>query len=157
QRGGLMDNPKRLQDVLMNMLRTKELATQAREAKLDQPAMVQRQLRWAQDEVLAQVRVGQYVDSIKVPEFAMLAKEDYAAHKDLYVVAEVVNVQHILIGTDKHTESEARELIERVRKEALADPSKFDELVDKYSEDSSKGYNHGKMLEASAPRYTRPF
>src|SRR5579871_6034384 len=52
-RVGFFDNPKRIESVLMSLLLTKQLAAEARAQKLDQEALVQKEISQSDDDVLA--------------------------------------------------------------------------------------------------------
>jgi peptidyl-prolyl cis-trans isomerase C len=152
-----IDSPARIRDMLNNLLMTKQLAVQARDEHLDQQPDVEVQLRSAQDDVLARVRMAEFTSSIKVPDVTELAREQYVTHKELYKLAAKVDVRHLLISTEKHSGDEAKALAENARAEALAHPNSFEALVEKYSEDSSKAGNHGLMKDATKPGYVQEF
>jgi peptidyl-prolyl cis-trans isomerase C len=64
----------------------------------------------------------------------------------------------VLIDTKGRGEAEALKLAETVQKEARAHPDQFDALVEKYSDDPSKGANRGRMDDAGdASRYVAEF
>jgi parvulin-like peptidyl-prolyl isomerase len=152
-----IDSPARIRDMLNNLLLTKQLAEQARAAHLERQADVAVQLRSAEDEVLARARMNDFQNSVKVPEVAALAREQYVSHKDMYKVPAKVDAYQLLISTDKHSADEAKALAEQVRTEALANPKNFEALVEKYSEDNSKASNHGLMKDATSAAYVQEF
>jgi peptidyl-prolyl cis-trans isomerase C len=157
QREKFIDSPARIQDMLNNMLLTKELAEQARAAHLDQRPEVASQLHAAQDEVLARARMADFMSSMKVPDLTQLVAEQYAAHKDVYRLPASIDVRHVLVTADERSDDEAKALAEKVRAEALAQPKKFETLVEKYSEDVSKSGNHGLMSDATNEKYVAEF
>jgi peptidyl-prolyl cis-trans isomerase C len=155
---GFISNADRIESMLRDLLRTKQLAQQARQMKLDQSPQVQDQLALAQDDVLAKLRFDAFTKSIKVPDLTQLAKEEYLSHKDQYVVPANVTVQHVLIAVNKdRSADETKALAEKVRAEAVADPAQFQALVDKYSDDKSKASNHGTMKNATSSQYAKEF
>jgi len=154
---GFIDNAQRIETVLKNLLRTKQLAQQAKDEKLDQTPEMRGQLALAQDEVLAKARLDEFTQKIKTPDLAQLAKEQYTAHKSDYVTPAKVTVQHLLIATGKHSDADAKALAETVRSEALKDPAQFGALVEKYSDDPSKISNHGRMEDATSSKYAPEF
>ena len=85
-RAGFFDSPKRIENVLNNMLLRKQLAAQAREQKLDKDTLVARQLDQAADEVLSNAVLENHRASLKLPEFDTLAQEYYLVHKDEFAV-----------------------------------------------------------------------
>lgn len=156
-RQGFIDSPERIRDMLNNMLLSKQLAAQARAEHLESKPLVDAEIRLATDDVLARARMDQFMHSIKVPDLAELAHEEYLTHKDVYKTAEQVDVKHVLISTEKRSDAEAKALAEKVRKEALANPKDFDALVEKYSDDTSKAVNHGLMTDATDKKYVQEF
>lgn len=157
QRSKFIDSPARIRDMLNNMMLTKQLAAQAREAHLDQDPMVATQLRAAEDEVLARARMTDFTNNIKVPDLKALVAEEYATHKEVYRIPAGVDVRHVLISTELHSDEEAKALAEKVRAEAVANPKGFELLVDKYSEDNSKSSNRGLMRDATSTTYVEEF
>jgi parvulin-like peptidyl-prolyl isomerase len=145
----LMSDAHRAETVVLNLLRTKQLANQAREMKLDQRADVRYLIQTAENDILAKARMDAFVASLKMPDFNQLAKEVYATHPKDYLVPARVDVQHILISTAKHPDAEALATAEDVRKQALANPDSFTDLVEKYSDDGSKTKNEGKIENAT--------
>jgi parvulin-like peptidyl-prolyl isomerase len=156
-RSTLMSDEHRAETIVLNLLRTKQLAKQAREMKLDQRQDVSYQLATSQNNILAQARMDEFVAGLKMPDFSQLAKELYVSHPKDYVVAARVDVQHILIGTDKHSDLEARDLAEDVRKQAAANPASFKDLVMKYSDDPSKDRNDGIIENATTGKFVPEF
>jgi parvulin-like peptidyl-prolyl isomerase len=157
QRERFIDSPTRIRELLNNLLLTKQLAVQGRAEHLEQQPGVESQLRAAQDEVFARARMSEFLAAIKVPNLDKLVAEQYATHKELYVVPASVDVKHVLIATAERADADAKVLADKVRVEALADPKGFDQLVEKYSDDVSKAQNHGLMKDATAEKYVEPF
>lgn len=156
-RSTLMGDAHRAETVVLNLLRTKQLAKQAHDMKLDQRESVRYQLSTAESNVLAQARMDEFVANLKMPDFNQLAKELYVSHPKDYIVPARVDVQHILIGTDKHSDLEAHDLAENVRKQAQANPDSFKDLVMKYSDDPSKDRNEGVIENATTGKLVPEF
>ena len=157
QRPNFFNSPKRIETLVSNMLVTRQLANEAEKEGLEKDPDVQAQIRVATEEILSKARVDQLRHSIKLPDFDKLAKEEYIAHREKYVIPARLDVEHVLIGTDKHGDAEAKSIAEDVRKQAAADPGQFEALVEKYSEDPSKAQNHGLMADANSKRYVPSF
>jgi len=157
QRERFIDSPTRIRELLNNLLLTKQLAVQGRAEHLEQRPEVESQLRAAQDEVYARARMSEFMAAIQVPNLDKLVAEQYATHKELYVVPASADVKHVLIATAERSDADAKALAEKVHAEALADPKAFDQLVEKYSDDVSKAQNHGLMKDATAEKYVEPF
>ena len=151
-RAGFFDNPKRIESTILNILQKKQLAAKARAEHLDRDAVVKTQIDLAVTAALAKAAVEHHRQQLKLPDFDQLAKEYYAAHRDEFVKKGEVVVEHVLIGTkDKtHSDSEAKQLADKVEAEAKAHPDRFESLVEKYSEDPSKASNHGRIENAAS-------
>jgi len=162
KRAGMMDSPKRIEALLLNMLLTRQLAQQAVELKLDTDPQVRGKVDPERTEILARMRVEKFVKDIKVPDFEPLAREEYLAHKDRYTVRGSRTVQRIFIsskgggvapkGGAKEAEKEAWTRASQVRTEALAAPDQFEALVAKYSDDPDKAQTRGILVDTNMPK-----
>jgi peptidyl-prolyl cis-trans isomerase C len=148
RRAGFLDSPTRINQMIINILRNKQLAKQAVELKIDQEPEVKAEIAYSADEILAVKRLNAFDKSLTIPPMDVMAKEEYQAHKKDYAVEQYVEVQHVLITTKNRSDAEAKALAEKVRAEAVANPTDFDALVDKYSEDDSKHVNTGHIRDA---------
>jgi peptidyl-prolyl cis-trans isomerase C len=157
QRPTFFNSPKRIEALVSNLLVTRQLANEAEKEGLEKDPGVQAQIRIATEEILSKARIDQLRSSIKLPDFDKLAKEEYIGHREKYVIPGRLNVEHVLIMTDKHSDEEAKSIAEDVRKQAVANPGQFEALVEKYSEDPSKAQNHGLMADAASKRYVPQF
>ena len=158
-RPGFFDSPNRIESTLMGLLQKKELAAEARAQHLDRDPAVKAQIELAITTALAKAQVDHYRKSLKLPDFDMLAKEYYVAHKDDFLEKGKVEVQHVLVGTknNAHTDAEAKALIGKIEAEAKAHPDRFDDLVTKYSDDPSKAKNEGHIANATSPKMAPQF
>lgn len=157
KRGGYLSSPARVNQMLIGILRDKQLANQAIAMKLDQDPQAQDQLAYARNQILSNRRMSAFEASLKLPSFEEAAKEQYLAHKSAYVLPKVVDVQHVLIMSKDRSDDEAKALAEKVRAEAVANPAGFDGLVMKYSEDPSKANGKGLIPDAVSNKYVPEF
>ncbi|MFZ2237673.1 MAG: peptidylprolyl isomerase [Dokdonella sp.] len=148
QRAGYFDNAKRLDSTLRQMLTERQIADEARAIGLDKDPAVERQIKLAVDGALTTVRLAKLRESVVIPDMAELARERYLTDKSKFNDPAVLDVKHILISSERHTDQEARELAEKVRADAVADANAFEALVSKYSEDGSAAANGGLMRQA---------
>ena len=162
KRAGMMDSPKRIEALLLNMLLTRELAKQAVEMKLDSDPQVVGKVDPERAQILSRLRLEKFVKDIKVPDFEPLAKEEYLGHKDRYTVRGARTVQRIFVSSKeihanskdldkKEVERRAWERASQARGEALAAPDQFEALVAKYSDDPDKAQTHGVLVDTNAP------
>jgi parvulin-like peptidyl-prolyl isomerase len=156
-RAGFFDSPKRIEGVIMNMLLQRQLATEARAAKLDADPQVQLQIQLATDDTLARIDLEHFRHVLKLPDFDELAQEYYSSHKDEFVVHGAVDVKHVLVSSKDRSEAEAKARIGEVEATARAHPDQFDALVEKYSDDPSKDKNHGLIEDGASAKMAAPF
>lgn len=157
RRLGFLSSPKRVQQMLIGILRDKQLAGQASAMKLDQNPDVQAEINYLHNQILAKRRISAFEAGLKIPSMEAAAKEEYLAHKADYAVPESVDVQHVLISTKKRSDAEAKTLAEKVHAEAVANPNAFDKLIEKYSEDPSKMSNLGLIRDAASDKFVKEF
>jgi parvulin-like peptidyl-prolyl isomerase len=156
-RVGFFDSPKRIESAIRSILLQKQLAAEARAAKLDQDPAVQNRVRLAVDDTLANAELVHWRAAMKLPDFAQLAQEYYAAHKDEFDIPGAIEAKHILVSTKERGDEAAKARIGEVAAAANAHPEQFDALVAKYSDDPSKEKNHGVIADAGGARMARPF
>ncbi len=156
-RVGFFDSPKRIESAIRSLLLQKQLAAEARAAKLDQDAAVQNQVRMAVDDTLASADLAHVRNSLKLPDFTQLAQEYYTTHKDEFEIPGAIEVKHILVSNKDRSDDAAKARIGEVAAAVHAHPEQFDALVEQYSDDPSKEKNHGLIANAGGPRMARPF
>ncbi len=158
-RPGFFDSPKRIESTIMSILQKKELAAEARAQHLDRDPAVKAQIEAAVTVALAKAQVDHYRKSLKLPDFDMLAKEYYAAHKDEFVDKGRVDVEHVLVATrdNARSDADAKALISKIETEAKAHPDRFQDLVAKYSDDPSKAKNNGRIANATSSKMAAQF
>jgi peptidyl-prolyl cis-trans isomerase C len=147
KRAGMMDSPRRIEALLLNMLLNKQLAAQAEQMKLDHDPEVQGKTGLQRTEVLARLRLARFMKDLKVPDFEPLAHEEYLGHKDKYATPGPRTVQRIIVHTEKpgnkESEKQAWDKAEALRVEAVAAPDQFDQLVARSSDEADKASTHG--------------
>jgi peptidyl-prolyl cis-trans isomerase C len=157
ERAGFFDSPTRIQNMIMSMLQSRQLATAAHAAKLDEDPIVQRRMQQVGEEVLAAVQIENFRKQLKVPQFDTLAQEYYTVHKEEFRVPGAVEVKHVLVSTKQRSDDEAKSRIGEVSAAAHAHPDQFDALVEKYSDDPSMKDNHGLIPDAASTKMVAPF
>ncbi len=154
---GFLSASKRVDQMIIGILRSKQLAKQAVELKIDQDPDVKAEIAFTTMEVLSRRRVTAFEKSVVIPSMDVAAKEQYQVHQSDYAVPAMVEVQHVLIATKSRSETEAKALAEKVQAEALANPSHFDALVKQYSDDPSKDTNNGHIEGATSDKVVPEF
>lgn len=156
-RAKFFDNPRRVQSLLRNLLLQKQLAKAAIEAGLDRKPEFQAPLGQVTDAGLAKAEIERFRESLPKPDVAQLAKEEYLANREDYATPEVLDVKHILISTGTRGEAEARALANDVHEQASKDPSRFDALIETYSEEPGKAQNKGVLHDAGSEEHAPEF
>ena len=142
-RAASVGTEERVTTLLQNLLLNRQLANEVRKLGLDKDPKVQREIMLAAEKVLARRALAHFVESQPQPNLEQLARETYLSDKSKFVAPEMRTVQHILINNKDRSDAEAQELVKKVAAEAKAPGAKFQDLVDKYSDDQAKINNHG--------------
>src|SRR5450432_3038577 len=156
-RAGFFDSPSRIESTILGILLQRQLAAEARAAKLDADPQVKLQIQQSTDDTLARADLEHYRRSVKLPDFGELAQEYYSSHKDEFVMRGAIDVQHVLVSTKDRSESDAKTRIGEVESAARAHPDQFDALVEKYSDDPGKDKNHGLIEDGASAKMAAPF
>ncbi|HEY8010277.1 MAG TPA: peptidylprolyl isomerase [Rudaea sp.] len=157
RRVGFLDNAERVNQMVTNVLRDKQLAKLATEQRLDQDLAVQAQIAFATREILSKEYMLNLDKSFKIPPMEQAAREQYLAHKRDYVSSGSVEVQHVLISPNGRLDIEVKALVDKVHSEAVANPGGFDQLVEKYSDDPSKSKNKGHIEDGTSDKLVPAF
>ena len=156
QRWEMMNSPKRIEELVNQLLLTRQLSNEAKAAKLDSAPLVQHAMELSKENLLGGLAVIHFRTTVDVGDVAQLAKERYDADPGSYAIPEDVVVQHILIDVQKRSDNEAqtlaKSLVDRVKK-----GEDFDALVAEYSDDPSKATNKGVIDQASSGRMDKHF
>ena len=154
---GFLESPKRVNQMIIGILRNKQLAKQAVDLKLDQAPGVKAEIELSTQEILSTKRMEEFEKGLSIPSLSLAAKEEYTVHKKDYERPAEVVVQHILISGTNRSDAEAKALAEKVYKEAQAHPESFEQLVEKYSDDPSKVNNLGTIRDATSEKMAPAF
>jgi peptidyl-prolyl cis-trans isomerase C len=103
---------------------------------------MQRRLRLAQEQILAQAYMERFEKAIKTPDFEAHAREVYKADEPRFVVPEQVQLKHILVNFQGRTEEGARLRAEEARAKLVAGEN-FNRVAREYSNDPNFRSNDG--------------
>lgn len=149
-RDGFANNPKRVTDLLTRMLVAKTLATQARNAKLDQTPQNKVRIELELDRLLSQFRIDDIEAKAEAEfeanraKYEVRAREAFIVDKAKYATPEQVSATHILFDTRKRSSDEARKLATDTRAKILAGAD-MGALAREISDDPSSGNNNGSL------------
>jgi peptidyl-prolyl cis-trans isomerase C len=140
QRAAFAADPKRVTQLLNNMLVGKTLAAEARKQGLEQDAVVQRRMALEADKVLAEVDMQRFEAAAgaefdaKLAQYLPKARERYLVDKSKFVTPEQIEASHILFLTNARSEQAALALAKQMEAR-LAAGADFASLAREFSED----------------------
>lgn len=140
-------NRERMETLLDQLLTASQLAADAEAAGLHEDPVVQARMALAAQEELAKAWIQNYIEQAKPADYTAMAREEWQLNRDRYVTAHMVDVSHILIGTDERSDEEALAQAENLHQQLEQDPGRFDELVMAWSDDPSKAGNKGRFTD----------
>ncbi|MGD2129424.1 MAG: peptidyl-prolyl cis-trans isomerase [Lysobacterales bacterium] len=150
-------NGERMNQLVGSLLQTKVIAADAKAADYDKQEVVQAWMREAAEKELATEWIQHVVESAPPADYDALAHEYYLANPDKFQSKESVDVSHILIRNENRSDEEALELANRLVAELREDPTRFDDMVNEYSEDPSKQANGGRFPNTTRGEMVKPF
>ena len=117
----------------------------ARDIGLDKDPAVQARLLQVQEGVLTELYLQHYDKQFKMPDLEQRARELYKANPKAYAGAEMVHIQHILVGLVGRTKDMAHERAKQLRAEVAASKDAFTVLAKKHSDDPDMRRNSGDL------------
>lgn len=156
QRAGIMNSPRRIDELVNRLLINRQLATEAKGQKIDQDPTVRRAIEQSSERILAEQRLVALRQSADVGDVEALARERYKVNPQAYALPGATSVRHILISTEKHADADAEKIADEVHAKAIAGED-FIGLVEHYSEDESKNHNAGLIIDAESDRVDPAF
>lgn len=146
KRAGVMNSPDRIEELLRNLLMTRQLAQQAEELGIADDAAVQAEIARARDDILARRRVARFMNALPTPDFSVLAKERYIANPGLYSTKEAFDVRNLLIMHRNHGVEQAKKIAADLLEQFKREGGDFEAFVKAHSEEKDVEV-HGGLLE----------
>jgi len=143
--------------VIRSLLRLKAIANDARKAGYDQQPLIPEMISIAGDKELAEDWMLEVIRNAPVADFEAIARESYIANPDAFRTEEILDISHILIGTEQLSKQEAEQLAQLLVSRLEKDPSLFKELVIEYSDDPAKAVNGGRYPQMHRGQMVAPF
>lgn len=143
--------------MVRNMMKTEVIALDAIANGFDQDPMVKERVLQAAYKELASAWIAALADRAPEADYQAMAYEDYLANPEDYRTEPLLDVTHILIGTESRSQPAALELAESVRVQILEGSASFEEMVMEYSDDPAKANNQGSYLHMGPGRMVEPF
>ena len=151
QRADAMNSPKRIEDLVNQLLLTRQLNNIGVEQGLQRDAQVQRAIEMAGENVIGGQAVLKFREDLQLGDLEAFARERYNANPTRYDIPANVTVRHILIGSDRRSDADALAIANQVHARAVKGDD-FEALVEEYSEDPSKGGNRGQIQDADSAK-----
>lgn len=148
-RANVMNNPKRIEELIDGLLVNRQLALEAHAEKLDQGEVFERAVQLQTEGLLAEMRLADYREKLDIGDLEELARERYQVNPDAYAVRGVASARHILVDTKTRSDDEAKALADEIHAKAIAGAD-FESLVMQYSDDPSKSANKGLIPNADS-------
>jgi len=147
----------KVERLVRNLLRIKLLANEARKAAYDEEVLVKLRLGLAQEAELAKDWIEKIVDDAPPVDYETIAYEKYLVDPDAWKAEGRVDVSHILISSESRSDEAAEQLAVELWDELQLDPSRFDSMVQEYSDDPSKTANGGRFPNVKKDDMVKPF
>ena len=144
KQNALLSDPKQINNMLENLLITRQIAHDVNAEKAANDAALQARLEQARDDVLAVYRLDEIRATRIKSNFETLAREYYLANKADMHTPKIATVRHLLISPEKRGDVLAKAQITSLHEELRgANAGTFAEKVLELSDDPSKTTNAG--------------
>lgn len=144
QRLAFIRDGAKVDQLVKVLLRRKAVAADAERAAYQEDPLVADRVRLAAQKELAEAWLEHVVANAPDADFEALAREAYLVDPERYRRGETVDVSHILVGTDQRSVEEAQRLVTSLHTWLEKEPSRFEELVEKYSDDPETSRDGGR-------------
>lgn len=147
----------KVEQLIKALLQRKAIAGDARRAGYDRDPLIAARTALEAERELAEAWFQHVMAEMPPADYEALAREQYLADPDRYRSAELLDVSHILIGTEDRTVAEARALADSLAIQLQSNPDAFDGFVEQYSDDPAKINNGGRYREMQRGMMAAPF
>lgn len=148
---------ERVNGLVASLLRTKLIAADAARSDFGQNPLVADRMKLAAEKELAEAWVADLIENLPEVDYEALALEHYLANPDDFMSPDRVDVSHILIKSDTRSEDEALAIAVSLIEELRTDPTRFDSMIEEYSEDPAKAQNGGRYPNVLRDQMVKPF
>jgi peptidyl-prolyl cis-trans isomerase C len=135
---------ERVNQLVINLLRARQIAAVARAEDFDRDPLVAGQLKLEEEKDLAKLWMDHVMANAPDADYEALAEEYYLANPEAFMSPEILDVSHILVSTENRSEENALVIVEDLESRLAEDPLQFDSLVMEFSEDPAKTTNQGR-------------
>lgn len=149
-RDSVVNNQRRIAEIVGRLLVTKTLAQEARAQGLDRDPDVVAKLALETDRLYASVRQSKIEEGAanefeaKRAQWEGRAREIYASDRNRFMTPDQVSASHILFSIRQHSSEDAKKLAEEARAR-IAAGADFNEIAKTKSEDPAARQNSGRL------------
>lgn len=144
QRLAFIRDGAKVDQLVKILLRRKAVAADADRSAFQDDPLVADRVRLAAQKELAEAWMEHVVATAPEADFETLAREDYLVNPDRYRGEVTLDVSHILVSTENRSEEDARHVATSLHSWLEEEPSRFEELVVKYSDDPETSGSGGR-------------
>ena len=155
-RANVMNNPKRIEELIEKLLINRQLALEGQAKSLDDSAVFKQAVVLQSDRLLSEQRLIEYRADLDLGDVNELAQERYLVNPDAYALPGSVSVRHILVDEKTRSDEEALQLAIEIQAKAEAGTD-FVALVKQYSDDPSHESNDGLIQNADSDEFDPAF
>jgi parvulin-like peptidyl-prolyl isomerase len=155
----LLSQPNQLNEYIDIFYREKIFEQLALQQKADQTPEFKALLKAAKRRLLVNQFVEDKKKNIVVPNLSKSAKEFYRVNKSQFKIGEQVEARHILlkVAKDGKNKDAVRQQLTEILDKIKKDPTQFEALAKKHSEDPGSGAKGGKLGKFSKGRMVKEF
>jgi hypothetical protein len=146
ERASLAQEDQLLTRMVMNIIRTKALAADAREAGTEVPFLKERLLA-VERRLLAEQRIIEIRDSIQLPDLETAAREKYLVNRSQHKIPALGEIRYIALSVEKRGEQEARDLAIQLAERVQAGEDFNEVFLANTDEPESHGADRGRIAE----------
>lgn len=144
ERASLAQEEQLLTRLVMNIIRTKSLAADAKQAGTEVPFLQERLLA-VERRMLAEQRIADIRDSIQLPDLETAAREKYLVNRSQYKVPAMGDIRYIALSVQKRGEQDARDLAIELADRIQAGEDFEDLFLANTDEPESHGVDRGRI------------
>ncbi|WP_395790378.1 peptidylprolyl isomerase [Aquimonas sp.] len=146
ERASLAQEDQLLTRLVMNIIRTKALAADAREAGTEVPFLKERLLA-IERRLLAEQRIAEIRDSIQLPDLETAAREKYLVNRSQHKIPALGEIRYIALSVQKRGEQEARDLAIQLAERVQAGEDFNEVFLANTDEPESHGVDRGRIAD----------
>ena len=155
-RAGVLRSAERVKKILADLVLNSQLVADATADGFDQ-GDVRFRMQLAAETELATAWLNHYVETQPDADYNTMAREYYQLNLNQFETAPSRDVTHLLVSSEERPLEEAKQLAQSFLDQINSDPTVFNELVIKHSEDPSVRSNKGHFTRVKRGDMVKAF